>query len=102
MGIEIATTDEDGKVIASTQDSRNLLHHILPNHEDASYRFLNCVDWYGDTTFNRYQIPVVRVELKRLKESNTADDLQTLLCQIDQLAEQALMEPHLYLKFLGD
>jgi hypothetical protein len=102
MGIEVVVEDEHGAKIASIEDPTNILHRLLPAFDDPEYQCLNRVDWYGDTTFNRYQISTVREELKRLaNERKSAEELK-LIHQIDVLVTRCESEPHLYLKFYGD
>jgi hypothetical protein len=102
MGIEVVVEDDQRTVIASLEDPRNLLHRVLPHHDDASFQFLNRVDWYGDTTFNRHQIPDVRRELKRLESAERSAEELDFVRRLDALAAKAEVEPHLYLKFYGD
>jgi hypothetical protein len=102
MGIEIVVETEDGTEIASAEDPGNILHRVLPRHDDPTYQCLNRIDWYGDTIFNRYQIPVIKQELQRLSQNVRELDALTLIKRIRTLAEQSEAEPHLYLKFYGD
>lgn len=102
MGIQIVLEDERGAKLASIEDSTNILHGLLPARDNAAYRLLNCVDWYGDTTFNRFQIPEVRRELSQLAKSSRCASEIKLIQQFDELAAKAESEPHLYLKLYGD
>jgi hypothetical protein len=102
MGIEVAVEDERGTRIASLLDPTNILHRALPAHDDPGFQCLNRVDWYGDTTFNRHQIPEVRRELKRLQQERKSVDEVEMISQVDLLAAKAEIGPHLYLKFHGD
>ncbi len=79
-----------------------MLHRVLPSHDDATFRLINCVDWYGDTTFNRHQIPHLRRELKRLAVPERTSEELNMIKRLDLLAERVEIEPHLYLKFYGD
>src|SRR3546814_19165626 len=85
MGIEVVVEDECGKKIASVEDSGNLLHRILPEHGDLEYKWLNHVDWYGDTTFNRLQLPGVSQELKRIARTKTRPEEKQLIQRINEL-----------------
>ncbi len=102
MGIEVVVEDGGGTKIASLEDPTNILHRVLPAHDDAGFRWLSRVDWYGDTTFNRHQVPEVRQELKRLANANRSAEELELIRQVDELAARSESEPHLYLKFYGD
>ncbi len=102
VGLQIVLETETGKSLASLEDPTNILHGVLPTEHDLEFHYLNLVDWYGDTTFNRLQIPKVREELARLIERTTSSADRQLLVDIDRLAAKGESEPHLYLKFYGD
>jgi hypothetical protein len=93
MGIEVVVEDERGTKIASLEDPTNILHRVLPPHDDPAYQLLNRVDWYGDTTFNRHQISDVRQELKRLVNAKRSPEELRLIEQIDALASRSESEP---------
>jgi hypothetical protein len=102
MGIVVVVEDERGKTIDSLADPTNILHSLLPAQDDVSFRCLNCVDWHGNTTFNRHQIRDVHQELKRLATGGRSVEELRLLRRIEALATQCDTETHLYLKFYGD
>ena len=102
MGIEIAVVRSDGSKVQSVEDPTNILHRILPVHDDTRYHYLNRIDWYGDTTFNRHQIHYFNEELQRLMKDIERQDQKALLNQISAFAMLCEAEPHLYLKFIGD
>src|SRR3546814_2752501 len=102
MGIEVVVEDECGKKIASVEDSGNLLHRILPEHGDLEYKWLNHVDWYGDTTLNRLQLPGVRKELKRIARTKTRTEEIQIIKRIDELEARSKYGQQLYLKYYGD
>ena len=56
MGFCVRLESEDGEPLEEIEDPKNILHQLLPS-EDASYNFLRFIDWYGETVFNRLQIP---------------------------------------------
>jgi len=103
MGIEIVLEDANGGKISSLEDPENILHRVLPAQDDQKFQCLNRVDWYGDTTFNRYQIPILRQELRYLTDTEGMSlGEQNFIKELDSLAARALSEPHFYLKFYGD
>ncbi len=102
MGLTISLENERGSALRTVGDPHNILHRVLPPPEDKSFRCLNRVDWYGDTTFNRPQMADVRPELQKLIASVTTLDARALLEQIAELAALCDAEPHRYLKFYGD
>ena len=102
MAIRVIVEDEQRREIASMDDPNNVLHRLLPRPEDTAWECLNRIDWYGETLFNRYQVPLVRKELSRLMAAlDTAPEVQ-FVRQIAALAERCGEEPHLYLRFSGD
>ena len=102
MGIEVVLEDEQGNAIENAIDPTNMLHKILPAPEDGMFRYLNRIDWYGDTTFNRLQMDGLRNELDRLSKTLTASREIELLKRIDEFAARCQSKPHLYVKFYGD
>jgi hypothetical protein len=102
MGIEVVVEDEGGRKVASLEDPTNILHRVLPATDHQGYQCLNRIDWYGDTIFNRHQIPIVHQELKRLTKTTRDAEAIKLIQKIDALAARCEFEPHLYLKFYGD
>jgi hypothetical protein len=104
MGLAVAVEDEAGELIEMVEDPTNVLHRVLPGPDDSSFSVLGVIDWYGDTVFNRLQVPAFLIEWSRVTERCThlsADEI-ALLGNIERLARLALSLPHLYLKFYGD
>lgn len=103
MGLVIRLETERGKELERIEDPKNLLHKLLPLHDDTSFQLLRFVDWYADTTFNGLQAPVVISELNRIAEerAKTAEE-KALLVDIVRLAEHCLAPGPFYLKFYGD
>lgn len=102
MALTISITDEVGNEISSISDERNILHRILPSHDDQAFFCLNKIDWYGDTIFNRYQIADLIAEFRRLEKQTIINDDLALINNIIELALESKSTPHLYLKFIGD
>lgn len=103
MGLEIQLQDEFGGRIESIIDPKNLLPRMLPSDEQSSvYPMLAGIDLYGDTVFNRVQIPRFLSELEPIASKAQTDEDRTLLSQIDALARRCAAEVHTYLKFIGD
>lgn len=102
MGLAIAVLDETGTQIDVVLDPTNLLHAILPDPSNDEFCCVRFVDWYGDTVFNRYQTPVVRAELLRLRSADRTREEMAILDRIVALTQLCESEPHRYLKFVGD
>jgi len=99
MGIEVVVEDERGTKLASLEDPTNILHRVLPPQEDSGFQCLNRVDWYGDTTFNRHQIPDVRRELSLLATTRKGVEEVEMIRQLEVMATKAEAGPHFFLKF---
>jgi hypothetical protein len=56
MGFDINLEKEHGEVLATVEDPKNLLHRLLERSQ-AVEPLLAEIDWNGDTTFNRLQMP---------------------------------------------
>lgn len=102
MGLDIILESEDGQKIDSVGDPANILHRILPSHEDISSPCLRFVDRYGDTIFNTLQMPPLLDELSILQKRVKDEVEQQLLVRIVEMARRCRDEPHLYLRFVGD
>jgi hypothetical protein len=102
VGLTICVEGESGDRIDFVEDSRNLLHHLLPSPDDAMFRLVNYVDWHGNTVFNVLQIPTVVRELEVLLGNARTPEDRDLLSRVIALAQQCLEDVHLYLKFYGD
>ena len=101
MGFCIILECERGEPLEQVEDPKDILHQLLPS-EDHSYHYLRFIDWYGDTVFNRLQIPCFISEWDILAESAQTPDETALLTRIRELAIRCAQEPHLYLRFSGD
>jgi hypothetical protein len=100
MGLTIRLETERAEKIEEMYDFKNLLHHLLPSHDDSSFQCLRFIDWYGDTTFNTLQMDTFLIELERITQNAKTSDEKILLSQIKTLAEK--VSTHTYLKFIGD
>ena len=89
-------------MIERVLDPQNLLGPLLPAHDDEAFFCLRFVDWYGNTIFNRPQMTTVLAELQTIRAKATNPAQEALLDAIERLARLALVEPHRYLKFVGD
>ena len=99
MPLTVVVQDEFGNQVAGgfalpTQ----LLWSPLPR----PLSLLSFVDPYGDTYFNRLQVPVLRKELHDLRLSGKQDSERQLLSELETLCDICEEQAHHYLKFLGD
>ncbi len=101
MGFEINLEKENGQVLATVADPQNLLHRLL-ERSYAAVPLLVEIDWYGDTTFNRLQMPRFFAEWEELVRQSKSPEESKLVNEVKQLAERCEGGVHLYLKFVGD
>jgi hypothetical protein len=105
--IEVRLEDERGNIVAvedpngGSCDGAGGFDRLLPL-DDASYRCLGVVDPYGDTVFNRLQMPFLLDDLARLDLSSANDAERRGLLRLEALARRCGEGTHLYLRFIGD
>jgi hypothetical protein len=103
MGLEIQLQDEFGGMRESAVDPKNLLPDLLPSEDKSdSYPLLSGIDLYGNTVFNRIQMPRFLSEWAEVVTAARTQEAQELVSEIERLARTCSTEVHLYLKFIGD
>jgi hypothetical protein len=102
MGLNITLETEDGEIVEEIGDPTNLLHRLLPSHDDSSYQCVRFIDWYGDTVFNRLQMGTFLDEWEQIDSMAQTAEEKELVARVESLAQRCLNEHHLYLKFYGD
>jgi len=102
MGITVLLVTEGGEILDEAGDPLNHLHRMLPVPEDPAYVLVNSIDWYGDTIFNRLQMPRFAAEWAKLRDAAASVDAADLYTRVISMAERCEAEVHVYLKFQGD
>jgi hypothetical protein len=103
VGFEIQLQDEFGGKIDGIIDPTNRLPDLLPlDQECDSYPMLAGIDLYGDTYFNRLQIPRFLSELAGIVSKARTEEDRTLVSEIERLARRCAESVHTYVKFIGD
>ena len=103
VGLEIQLQDEFGGRIESIIDPKNLLPDLLPpDGESEAYPMLAGIDLYGDTVFNRLQIPRFLSELAEVASRARTEGDRKLISEIESLARRCADSVHTCLKFIGD
>jgi len=93
--------NERGQTIEEVGDPKNLLHRVLERaipQEPA----LAEIDWNGDTTLNRMQIPRFLSQWEIVAKHSNSFEEADLVGKVQALAERCRNGVHLYLKFIGD
>jgi hypothetical protein len=104
LGIEIQLQDEYSCRIDGVADSSGQLSKLLPamNGDGSSYALLSGIDPYGDTTFNRIQMPRFLSEWALLISQAQSSEQVEVVIIVTRLAERCADEVHTYLKSIGD
>lgn len=96
MPITIELRDEQGGLV---QEGGIVESRELPDFDDARYPYLQLVDPYGNTIFNRSQCSfAVVAEIERFALERPSPNLERLLA----LAERCRQSVHTYLWLIGD
>jgi len=101
MGFDINLESENGKVLATVSDPKNLLHRLF-ERSISTQPLIAEIDWYGNTTFNRLQIPRFLAEWAELAKQSPSQEEADIVSQVKELAVRCEGGVHLYLKFIGD
>ena len=102
MAVDCTLVDERGGELARVAGRSGVLNTLIPPRDDARFQCWRFIDEYGDTVFNRAQMPQFLAELDRIRAATTAQAAHTVLDDVEALAMRCRDEVHLYLKFVGD
>jgi len=91
--------DETGNEVSEAVDVSTAL---LAHPDDVRFACLRFVDPYGDTIFNRLQLPPLLDDLRLLRQCGNGSEDEAALRQVEALIERCRAEPHLYLRLIGD
>ena len=81
---------------------KNLLPELIEPLQDDAHPFLDSIDPYGDTVFNRVQMKRFLHEWVDVITKAEGTEARTLVIQIQTLAERCQDDVHKYIKFIGD
>jgi hypothetical protein len=102
MGVNVQWESERGERQDELLDPQNRVAELLPDWRDEASTCLRFVDLYGNTVFNRLQVPVLIAELQaavaKAADPNVVAHGQAIL----ELAKMCEAEVHTYLRFIGD
>lgn len=101
MGFDINLESERGKVLATVVDPKNLLHRLI-ERSLPDEPLLAEIDWYGDTVFNRLQIPRFLSHWQIVAGHATTSDEIKVVEDVKELAVRCEGSVHQYLRFVGD
>lgn len=100
--IGIVKIDEHNKLVEESEINFVPVINELEKLLDSRKKFpcLSSVDPYGDTIFNRVQVPFLIKELKRLQSDLTSQSLRRLINEVIKFTTK--VQIHNYVKFIGD
>ena len=101
MGFAINLETERGEILATLLDPTNLLHRLLERSSGLE-PILEEIDWYGNTVFNRLQIPRFLSNWETLASQAQNPNELEMVNHVKALAIRCGKSVHLYLKFVGD
>ena len=102
MGIELTWEEENGQELARLGDPQSMMQSWLPLETALEFSCLRFIDQYGDTVFNRLQIPALLQEMKSCKSSALNPAVAEHLDQAIALVSRAEDCIHTYIRFIGD
>jgi hypothetical protein len=85
MGFDINLESERGEVLATVSDPQNLLQRLLERSVTVE-PLLAEIDWYGDTVFNRLQIPRFLSHCRTLTSQRKSPDELKIVEEVKELA----------------
>jgi hypothetical protein len=101
MGIALHWEDENGNRLGELLDISEAVQKFLPDCDTTEFPCLRFVDPYGDTVFNRLQIPQLITELETLlRQKHEPEVDQHLRAVLDFVRQDHGV--HTYLRFYGD
>ena len=102
MPVDCVLETEAGETLERVEDPDGLVNGLIPSMSEHSFQCWRFIDEYGDSVFNRQQMPQFLSELDVIRErTNDARALRVLEI-IAALARRCRDEVHLYVKFRGD
>src|SRR3954463_1100151 len=101
MGFDINLETERGEILATVSDPKNHLHRLIERSLQDDPQLAE-IDWYGDTVFNRMQMPRFLSQWQALARNCQSVEEKQLVDEVRELAKQCEGGVHLYLKFIGD
>jgi len=102
MGINVTLITERGEELEYIGDPKGILSQLLPPEDHSTYPFLNSIDLYGDTVFNRIQMRHFLTEWEFIESQAKSDEERAYSVAVKRMAARCYCEVHTYLKFLGD
>lgn len=101
MGIDVRLETESGDEIETLLDFDDSLQKILLECDPAASVTLRFIDPYGNTSFNRLQMPALIVEIEHTRGHLKDERAEKFAGEVLRLALRCQDEVNTYLKFYG-
>ncbi len=102
MGITIRLEGEQGNEHERVDDPHRLLLSLMKEMDVSQTCCLRFIDPYGNTVFNRLQMPQLLTEIASLHKLVKRVEQNEVINEFEKLALRCSKEPHLYIKIYGD
>ena len=104
MGIDVALVNENHEAQQEVYDPQQCLTSLALGtwQEMKGSICLRFIDAFGDTVFNKFQVPVLLSELEKSAASQTDPKIKSHLIKVCRLVSVAQNKGHMYIKFIGD
>lgn len=103
MGLEYELQDQRGEAVEeSVDDPKRILDGLLQRAAAENLPLLSGVDFYGDTIFNRQQMPRLIREWSEVRGWAASPNQRHLVDRIVGLCRRCESETHTYFKIIGD
>jgi hypothetical protein len=100
--IRITAEWEHERVLREVANVQSLRRVMAAAENRSDLVWIETIDPYGDTVFNRMQIPKFLEEWMILSSEASTDIERRTMDDVRALAEFCLEKPHRYLRFCGD
>jgi hypothetical protein len=101
MGIDVRLENETGDEIETLLDYEDSLEKIILECERKRSPTLRFIDAFGNTVFNRLQIPYLIREIELARERVKDETVRAFADNLLALARRCRDEVQTYLKFYG-
>jgi hypothetical protein len=78
-----------------------ILHGVIPDHGDAGFPTLSCIDPFGKTVFNHLQAGTFLAEWERIQDRAKDESQRDAWQKVKEMAEICKGDRDLYLRFVG-
>ena len=97
MSLVVKLEDQQGE-----RGEWEMLHGVIPAHNESKFPVLRGIDPYGTTVFNHLQIASFLEEWERASDRATDENQKLAWSKVKEMAEACQGDRDLSLKFVGN